>query len=442
MRKKGLWLSLLVCLLLLLPASVALADGPGISMEGGQIYVDEDVQLEPGETFEGDLGIFNGDLTMPQGSMVNGDVFLTNGSAEIAGEVRGSLAVVRGDLQLAENAEVRNDVFVMSGNQEIAGRVAGDLSVMFGEVVLKPTAVVEGDVVVLSGTLERETGAQVLGEELREIPLPQFPLLREQLNLPDVRDLTPVQPQMPRIQPTVPRIEPMVPRVHAEATSSSFGQFVGRVLLAGFMSLIFVALGLFIVIVWPRPTQRVAECVRAMPVQSFLLGLLSFLIAAVLEAFAAVAMIVIILIGAALIGTVILIPVGLLLILLSVLVLLPVPLALVGAMVLGWVALAEVVGRAAVKLLKAGYVRPLGATFVGLLITVPIAAILWVAKPVCCAWPFIILLTSMGLGAVFHTRFGRQSCSQAKGTAEPELLPAAAMDEEAGQPDVPASGKA
>jgi hypothetical protein len=77
---------------------------------------------------------------------------------------------------------------------------------------------------------------------------------------------------------------------------------------------------------------------------------------------------------------------------------------------------------------------------VGLMVTVPIAAILWVAKPVCCAWPFIILLTSVGLGAVIHTRFGTRSCSQARPLAEPELLPASAMDEEAGEPDVPPGG--
>lgn len=438
MKKKGLWLSLLVCLLLL-PTSVVLADGPRIYLEDGRIFVDEDVQLEPGETFHGDLGIFDGDLIVPKGSMVEGDVFLTNGDAQIDGQIRGSLAIIGGDLVLVESAKVWDDVFAMSGDQEIAGDVGGDLSVMFGEMVLKRTSVVEGDLVVLSGSLERETGAQVLGEELREIPLPQLPLLRERLNLPDVPELAPVEPRVPRIQPTVPRIEPAVPRIRTEVTGSSFGQFVGRVLTAGFFSLLFVALGLFIVLVWPRATHRVSDCIRAMPVQSFLLGLLTFLIAAVLEAFAAVAMIVIILVGAALISTVILIPVGLLLILLSVLVLLPVPLALVGGMVLGWVALAELVGRAAVKILKAGYVRPLGATLVGLLITVPIAAILWVAKPVCCAWPFVILLTSVGLGAVFNTRFGRQSCSQPKGRAEPELLPVEAMDEEAGEPDVPAS---
>jgi hypothetical protein len=44
----------------------------------------------------------------------------------------------------------------------------------------------------------------------------------------------------------------------------------------------------------------------------------------------------------------------------------------------------------------------------------------------------------VGLGAVFHTRFGRQSCNQAKTAAAPaEVLPAEAMDEEAGEPDLP-----
>lgn len=436
MSKKGLWLGLLI-LLLLLPASTVLADGPEIRVESGRIFVNEDVQLEPGETFQGDLGIFDGSLTVPKGSTVNGDVFLTNGDAEIEGRINGSLAVVSGDLLLEESGEVQGDVFVMSGEEEVAGRVEGDLSVMFGGIRLKRTAEVQGDVVVLSGSMDREAGARVLGQELREIPLPPLPLLREQPRLPDLPEVTPIQPQVPRIEPTVPRIQPAVPRMQVETPGSSFGRFVGRVLTAGFFSLIFVALGLLIVLVWPRATHRVSECIRAMPVQSFLLGLLSFLIALVLEAFAAVLMIVIILVAAALISTVILIPVGLLLILLSALVLLPVPLALVAGMVLGWVALAELVGRGVVKLLKAGYVRPLGATLVGLLVTVPIAAILWVVKPVCCAWPFVVMLASLGLGAVFHTRFGRQPCSQAKGIAQPELLPAEAMDEEAGEPDVP-----
>jgi hypothetical protein len=434
-RKKGLWLGLL-SLLLLLPASAVYADGHRQKVDGGRIFVDEDVSLEPGETFKGDMGIFNGDLTVPAGSSVNGDVFVTNGDAEIGGQINGSLAVISGDLSLRESGVVQSDVFTMSGAQEIAGRVGGDLSVMFGDSELLKSAVVQGDVVVLSGSLERETGAQVLGEELREVPLPELPFLRERLTEPDL----PRVPEKPE-KPETPRIPtPQRPRVRVETPSRGFGYHVGRVLTAGFLSLILVALGVLIVFVWPKATHRVSDCIAAMPVQSFVLGLLTFLIAAVLEALAMVLMILIIVVAAALISTVILIPVGLLLILLSALVLLPVPLALVAAMVLGWVSLAELVGQKVVKLLKAGQVQSLGATLVGLLVTVPVAAVLWVLKPVCCAWPFIILLTSVGLGAVFHTRFGKQSCRQSKPPAEQELLPAGAMDEEAGEPDLPPGG--
>ncbi len=431
-RKKGLWLGLLV-LLLLLPASAVYADSPSQNLDGGRIFVDEDVSLEPGETFKGDMGIFNGDLTVPAGSSVNGDVFVTNGDAEIGGQINGAVAVISGDLSLMESGVVQGDVFTLSGDQEVAGRVGGALSVMFGNSELLKSAVVQGDVVVLSGSLERETGAQVLGQELREIPLPQLPFLRERLTVPDL----PRVPEIPE-RPSIPTPQP--PRVRVETPARGFGAFVGRVLTAGFFSLIFVALGVLIVFVWPRATHRVSDCIAAMPMQSFVLGLLTFLIAAVLEALAMVLLILIIVVAAALISTVILIPIGLLLILLSVLVLLPVPLALVAAMVLGWIGLAELVGQKVVKLLKAGQVRSLGATLVGLLVTVPVAAVLWVAKPVCCAWPFIILLTSVGLGAVFHTRFGKQSCRQSKLPAEQELLPAEAMDEEAGEPDLPPAG--
>ena len=423
-RKKGLWLGVLL-LLLLLPAGSAFADGPRLTIDDGRIFVDEDVTLDPGEVFEGDLGIFNGDLSMPQGSVVKGDVFVTNGDVEVAGRIDGSLAVISGDLALQQGAVVEGDLFVMSGDHEVAGRVTGDLSVMFGDAELRDSAVVDGDLMVLSGRLERATGARVSGEELSDIRLPDLPLIPERIVPPEI----PVRPEVP-VRPQTPGQE--------------FGRFVGRVLSASFFSLVFIALGVLVVFIWRRPTRRVSECIEAMPVQSFALGLLTFLIAAVLEAFAAVLLILIVLVAAALISTVILIPVGLLLILLSVLVLLPVPLALLGGMILGWVALAQLIGQKVGRALRNRDIQPLAATLLGLIITVPVAAVLWVLKPVCCAWPFVILVTSMGLGAVFHTRFGRQPCDQAKPTAAPEgeagvaeALPAEAMDEEAGAPDLP-----
>jgi hypothetical protein len=421
MKRKGLWLGMLLLLLLLLPAQAVFADGPRISVDDGRIFVDEDVLLEPGEVFDGDLGIFDGDLKVPDGSVVQGDVFVTNGDVEVRGRIEGSLAVISGELALDQGAVVEGDLFVMSGNHDIAGRVTGDLSVMFGDGDLRDTAVIGGDLMVVSGRLERAAGARVGGDDLSDIRLPNLPLIRE------------------RIQEMPP-----VARAGVDRPAQGFGRFVGRLFTAGFFSLVLVALGLLVVFIWPRHARRVSECIEMMPVQSFALGLLTFLIAAVLESIAAVLLILIVLVAAALISTVILIPIGLLLILLSVLVLLPVPLALMAGMVLGWVSLARLIGQKIGNVLKTGGLQPFAATLLGLLVTVPVAALLWILKPVCCAWPFVILLTSLGLGAVFHTRFGRQPCDQAEPASAPEedaieaeALPAEAMDDEAGEPDLP-----
>jgi hypothetical protein len=435
MKRRGLWLGLLA-LLLLWPTSVVFADDPTLHFDGGQIFVEEDVALEPGETFDGDLGVFDGDLTVPQGSTVNGDVFVTNGDADIAGRVNGDLAVISGDLTLAETGQVQGTAFGMSGNQEIAGRVKGDLSVMFGDLELHSTAVIEGDLLVLSGSVEREAGAQVLGEEMPEIPLPRIPLVPERIGPPEIPEL----PEVPSL-PEVPRRAPLPPAVplrpHRETLVERVGQFMGRSFAASFLSLVFIAVGILIVVIWPRNTHQVADCIAALPAQSFGLGLLTFLIAVGVEALAAVLMILIILVAALLIATVILIPIGLLLIVLSALVLLPVPLVLAGAMVLGWVGLAELVGQKVLKGLRISNATPLGRVLAGLLVTVPLAALLWVLNPVCCAWLFVILLTSVGLGAVIHTRFGTQSCRQPGQPVEAEVLPIDAMDAETGQPDIP-----
>jgi hypothetical protein len=436
-RKGFLWLGMLL-LLVLWPAQAA-ADGPVVEVDGGRIFVDEDVRLEEGETFDGDLGVLQGDLTVPQGSVVNGDVFVTNGDARIAGRIEGSLAVISGSLVLSEGGRVEGDLFGVSGEADVAGRVGGDASWMFGNAELLSSAVVEGDLMVVSGHLERQAGARILGEELPDVRLPELPFLRERLGSFEAPEVPQVElPQLPTPQPRVWR---------QQTVGQRLGDFVGRVVAAGLMGLLFIGLALLIVLVWPRATHRVAECITLLPVQSLGLGLLTFLLAAVLEALAMVLMILLILVAAALIGTVILIPIGLLLILLSLLLLLPVPLALAAGMVLGWVGVAEMVGGKVTQLLRAQQVSALGKVLVGLLVTVPLAALLWVLKPVCCAWPFIILLTSLGLGGVFHTRFGRQPC-QPVAEAEPlpdeaqlrpefEPLPAEAMDQEAGKPDEP-----
>ena len=446
MKQRLLWLGLLA-LLSLWPVATVFADEPVFQFDGGRIFVDEDVVLGPTEIFEGDLGVLNGDLTVPAGSTVNGDVFVTNGDAEIAGLVNGAVAVISGDLSLAESAQVQGDVFGMSGDQEIAGHVGRALSLLFGDLALRSTAVVGGDLVVVSGNYERAPGAQVLGNEMPEVSLPNIPAIPQIPNLPNLPSV-PQIPELPKI-PTIPELpeSPQMPgatpapwpglvRPEGDSFGHRVGQFVGRTFVAGFLGLIFVGLGVLIALIWPRATRRVSECIAVLPAQSFGLGLLTFLIALGLEALAAVLMILIILVAALLIGTVILIPLGLLLLVLSGLVLLPVPLALAGAVVLGWVSLADLIGRKVLGVFRVTEVKPLPAVLVGLLITVGLVAILWILKPLCCGWPFLTLLTSVGLGAVFHTRFGTQGCRQSM-QAQSGPLPVEAMDQEVGEPDHP-----
>lgn len=432
MKTKGLVLSLLA-LLLLWPVTAAFADDPVVRFDDGQIFVEEDVSLGPGETINGDLGVFDGDLDMASGSTVNGNVFVANGDAYIAGRVNGDAAVIEGDLELAESGQVSGNVFGMSGDQEIAGRVNGDLAVLFGDVELRSSAVIAGDVLAAPGTVEREAGARVGGDTVQDIPFPPLPFLEGWSE--DVPGLTvPPVPELPEL-PDLPELSRPMPPPQPTALHQ-IGRFVGRVVGAMFMSLLAIAVGMLIVFIWPHTTRRVSNCISAMPAQSVGLGLLTFVIAAALEVLAVVLMITIILVGAVMIGTVILIPIGLILILVSVLLLLPVPLALAGGMILGWVAMAEMIGRRVFKALRIDNPTPLSAALVGLVITVPLAVILWLVMPLCCGWPFVILLTSVGLGAVFHTRFGTQDCQ----SAGPAALPLEAMDDEAGRPDGPVSG--
>ena len=453
MKTKGLWIGML---LLLVIAPAAFAQGPTPGTDGGQIFRDQNVSLQSGEVFDGDMGILNGDLDMPADSTVRGDVFITNGDATIRGRVEGNVAVISGHLDLAQSGWVKGDVFATGGSHEVAGQVGGNLSLLFGNLKMRSTALVEGDLLVAPGKVEKEEGAQVRGNEVQNLRVPRFGFQPES---------SPVAPRL--TIPPVTQVPEVMPLPEKQgAFGHRFGRLVGRTLTAMFLGVLLIAVGALIAAIWPRATRQVADCIGAMPVQSFGLGLITFLLAAGLEALAVVVMILIILVSALLIGTVILIPIGLLLLLLSGLVLLPVPLGLAGGMVLGWVSLADLLGKKILQLLRVRSSTPLGATLVGLMITGSVAALLWIIKPVCCGWPFVVLMTSIGLGAVFHTRFGTQPCRSAgvasaadellpettpseAGALMPtdavlspavELLPSEDMEMEAGQPDIPAAG--
>lgn len=453
MRTRVLMLGLLV-LMVLGTATTSFAQGPVGDGDGGRFFRDEDVSLKPGDTFDGDLGVLNGDLDVPEGSTVNGDVFVTDGDATIGGRIDGDVAVVGGHLEMAEQARVSGDVFATGGNHDVGGQVRGNLSVLFGDLILRSTSIVEGDLLVAPGAVEREEGAQIRGNEVHDLRIPDLAFLK---GLPANLPLG-----IPFPETDVPRVAPSAPPWPSTSGRDSFGHWVarymGRFFGAMFLGVLLVAIGVLIAAVWTRPTRRVADCIGVMPLQSFGLGLLTLLLAVGLEVVAVMVTIVIIVFGALLIGTVILIPVGLLLILLSWLVLLPVPLGLVGGMLLGWVGLAQLIGQKVLKALHGRESTPVGATLTGLLLMGAVAGCLWVVQPACCAWPFVILLISAGLGAVLHTRFGTRCCRSNAGTAGSsvirpehpvtdanlpslaEALPVEAMDQESGAPDSAPTG--
>lgn len=421
MRRIGLFLGL-AALLLWWPAATAVADGPVVTFDGGRIFVDEDVSLAAGQTFDGDLGVLRGDLTLAEGSVVNGDLFVAGGDAYIAGRVNGDLVIINGHLELTPSGHVTGDVFGLRASQDVAGQVEGSLSTLLGDMALRNTALICGDLLVSPGHLQREGGARVLGSEVTDLDMSRFPFLQRELE---------------EIPGQVPTPSPIPWQRHQETWRSGVARFVGSVMAVAFFSLLSIGIGMLVALLWPRPTRRVSDCILAWPAQSFGLGLLTFLIAAGLEAVVAVLVILVWLVATALVGTVILIPLGLLLILLSPLLLLPIPMALAGAMILGWVGLSDLIGRKVLGLLNVADVKPLAAALLGLLITVTVPALLWIVKPLCCAWPFIVLVSSVGLGAAIHTRLGRQSCRPAVPPPQPEALSVEAMEIEAGQPDGP-----
>ncbi len=423
MRRIGLWAGLLA-LVLLGPAAVALADGPVVTFDGGRIFVGEDVLVAAGQTFDGDLGVLRGDLTVAEEGVVNGDLFVAGGNAYIAGRVNGDLAIIDGHLELAPSGHVTGDVFGLRASQDVAGQVEGNLSALLGDMALRTTALIHGDLLVSPGRIQREGGARVLGNEVIKLDMPTFPFLQQG------SEETPGQNPTP---PPVPWQRPQ------RTWRSGVGRLIGNVMAMAFFSLLSIGIGMLVVLIWPQPTRQVSDCILALPARSLGLGLLTFLIAAGLEVVAAILVVMVWLVATALVGTVILIPLGFLLMLLSPLLLLPIPVALAGAMILGWVGLSELIGQRVLRLLNVADIRPLGAALVGLLITVTMTALLWLIKPLCCAWPFVILVSSIGLGAAIHTCLGQQNCRPAVPPPPPEALPAEAMESEAGQPDGPVS---
>ncbi len=173
----------------------------------------------------------------------NGTVHISSDHDTIHGRhsvtVHGPVVVVDGesglvrvfaDAEVPAGERIEGDVVAVFGSVRVKGHVAGNVAAVFGSVELSPGAVVDGDVVALGGALDQQTGATVNGESVS-------------LGLFSWR-------------PGIPNLE----------------QLLGALFCAWVLALV---LGLLLMALFPRRTQRVARTAAERTGGSFMLGVAS-----------------------------------------------------------------------------------------------------------------------------------------------------------------------
>lgn len=273
------WLILLVLAALMMPMAVVSAQGPG----------------------SGDKVIFGSNYTLSSGERLDGN-----------------LLVLGGNVTLQEDSTVTGDVTVLGGSVEISGSVEGDVAMLGGSLHLTSTAVVEGDVSSIGGSLDRDPGAEIQGDSISGfefgqdggvITIPGIP--RFEFGAPG---------QMPNIE-----IEPPPPGRDGFAgwLAYSFIRGFSAIALAALMAI----LGVLLVVLAPRATERVTQTTRENAAVSFGVGCVTQVLA--IPVFVLLA-ITICLIPLALIGM----------------------LALIAGWVFGWLALGWLVGQKLLQMIK------------------------------------------------------------------------------------------
>jgi cytoskeletal protein CcmA (bactofilin family) len=280
--------------------------------QGQAVLPGESIVIGPGDTVQGDLAVLGGRVELQEGGRVNGDTAVIGGSAIIDGEVDGNLVVLGGTVDLGSSALIRQNLFTLGAN-----------------VTRAPGATVQGE------TVEGFRG---------RIP-----------TLPQIRTWPTIQPRQWNQQP-----------------------FLN--LLGGFLRFVLnlvalVVLGVLLVLLLPKQTTLVAQAVTEAGWTSFAVGLLTFVVLAVL-----LPLLVIICIG---------IPVAVLLIL-----------AAVAAGLFGWIAIGSVLGNRLLAALHTSQPQPVVEAIVG------VTALTLVVQIPCLGWLVGLVASAVGLGAVVLTRFG------------------------------------
>jgi hypothetical protein len=279
--------------------------------------------------------------------IVFGDTYtLTSGSTQ-----NGSLTIFGGVVSLETGSTVTGDVVILGGTLNANGEIQGNLNSLGGSLFLGDSAVVDGDLSMLGGSLHQADGAQVMGEVVNG-------------------GVGSVNVSVPTLNSGSTFFSNLV------STLKPLFNFLGTLV----NSLILAALAMLVVLIWPQPSDRIAQSIAAQPLIAGGLGLLTIIVLP--------ALLILIII------TIILIPVTILgFLLLGI------------ATLFGWIAVGLEVGKRIVQLFKQEW-HPAVTAGLGTLVITLLAS--FIGTIPCIGWIVSFLITIIGLGAVILTRGGTQ----------------------------------
>lgn len=307
-------LKITLMLALLFMAMLATTAFTGSTPQDDKVVFGGTFVLPAGETLDGNLVILGGTVTLEQGSMVTGDTVLVGGSLDANGTLNGTLAIVGGLSHLGDKA------------------------------------IANGDIVSIGGSLTRAPNSQVKGEVSNFVNAPFS------LTIPGFSGQ---------------KLIPVVPVYNSNSYLWQVFYFLGAVVFAA-------ALAMLIALLWPKPTQRVANSIARNPIGTGGFGCLTMIVAP---------------------GLLLLIAITILLI----------PLSLLGffllavAAIFGWTAIDLEVGNRLAKLFRTSWSTPIATGIGALVFNFVIFGLAWIP---CFGQVLVSLVILFALGGVLISRFG------------------------------------
>jgi hypothetical protein len=281
--------------------------------------------------------------------------------------LNGDLNVIGGVVVIEETASVNGNVFVLGGLVTIDGTITGDLTAIGGTVNLSETATLEGDLISPVSFININPNARVLGERIDQWILPG-------INLQQFTNLAP--------QPVPVRTFALLPIL------TRIGKFLA-------MTLLMAGLAALLLLIMPKPTERMTQALIAAPWHLLGYGALTSLVMAS---------------ALVLIITICLIPVIAILGLVFAL-----------AVLVGWLALGYELGRRIASTIFNASWHPVLAAVVGNLVLYIMASALRLVPCLGGFLVFIIMLFALGMAVA--TLFGTYPYPRTQtATDEPVVL--------------------